>query len=201
MGRIALVTGAGGYVGRRLTSMLLRSGYDRVVCLDVRFSEGPDSDSRVVKQLSNICDGTELVRLFRQYCPDVVIHVASYGMSGPAQLRTDVVHAVNVGGTRNVLAACVETGIPACVYVSTYNVVFNGCTIENGVEADIPSLPDHAHVDPCTCHVVCQAVSWSPAVPLPILPWCLSQVVVVCLQIREQKRRQSGWSLPQTARF
>lgn len=77
---------------------------------------------------------------------DCVFHIASYGMSGREQLNRQLIEAVNVQGTRNVLRACVERKVPRLVYTSTFNVVFGGQTIENGDES-LPYLPLHLHPD------------------------------------------------------
>ena len=78
---------------------------------------------------------------------DAVIHIASFGMSGPAQLRRTLLQRINVGGTVNVVECCLNHGVGALVYVSSYNVVFNGCTIANGSEDALRVLDDHEHVD------------------------------------------------------
>ena len=49
----------------------------------------------------------------------LVFHLASYGMSGGAQLQRRLVEAVNLGGTRAVLAAAVVAGVGRLVYLST----------------------------------------------------------------------------------
>lgn len=77
---------------------------------------------------------------------DLCFHLASYGMSGAAQLDATKVINVNVDGTRHVIDGCKRFGVGALVYVSTYNVVFAGQTIEGGDET-LPYLQDHAHTD------------------------------------------------------
>lgn len=77
---------------------------------------------------------------------DCVFHIASYGMSGREQLNHQLIEAVNVRGTHNVLKACVEHRVPRLVYTSTFNVVFGGQVIENGDES-LPYLPLHLHPD------------------------------------------------------
>eukprot|EP00045_Choanoeca_perplexa_P009158 m.87417 g.87417 ORF g.87417 m.87417 type:complete len:277 (-) comp14776_c0_seq7:332-1162(-) len=57
---------------------------------------------------------------------DVVFHVASYGMSGSAQLQKPLVRSINVHGTQNVVDLCLELSVTSLVYISTYNVVFAG---------------------------------------------------------------------------
>lgn len=77
---------------------------------------------------------------------ECVFHIASYGMSGREQLNKTLIEAVNVGGTDNVLQACLERGVSRLVYTSTFNVVFGGQVIRNGDES-LPYLPLHLHPD------------------------------------------------------
>lgn len=49
----------------------------------------------------------------------LVFHLASYGMSGSQQLQARLIEAVNVGGTRAVLAAALTAGVERLVYLST----------------------------------------------------------------------------------
>lgn len=77
---------------------------------------------------------------------DCVFHIASYGMSGREQLNRQLIEAVNVQGTQNILKACVEHGVSRLIYTSTFNVVFGGQVIENGDES-LPYLPLHLHPD------------------------------------------------------
>lgn len=77
---------------------------------------------------------------------DVVFHVASYGMSGAAQLNVRMVEDVNIGGTQNIVDACRAHGVRALVYVSTYNVVFRGQEIVAGDES-LPYVERGQHVD------------------------------------------------------
>ena len=68
---------------------------------------------------------------------DVVFHVAAkVGLWG----SFEDFHAVNVGGTRNVLRACGELGIDKLVFTSSPSVVFDGRDVE-GWNEDAP-YPD-----------------------------------------------------------
>lgn len=77
---------------------------------------------------------------------DVVYHMASYGMSGREQLNKKLIEAVNIGGTENVLQACLENNVTRLVYTSTYNVVYGGEPIHNGDES-LPYLSDDKFTD------------------------------------------------------
>ncbi|KAK2833483.1 hypothetical protein Q5P01_017372 [Channa striata] len=141
--RKVLVTGGGGYFGFRLGKELASQGMS-VILLDLNKPpcEIPDgaifykSDIRDYSSLYKVCEGV-----------DCLFHTASYGMSGPEQLRKEQVESVNVGGTNNVINVCKERSIPRLVYTSTINVVFTGKPIEDGDEASVSTVPPEMHID------------------------------------------------------
>ncbi|XP_070703256.1 putative short-chain dehydrogenase/reductase family 42E member 2 [Pempheris klunzingeri] len=138
-----VVTGGGGYFGFRLGRELARQGMS-VILLDLNTPpwEIPDgvifyqNDIRDYSSLYKVCEGV-----------DCLFHTASYGMSGPEQLKKEKVESVNVGGTNNVINVCKERSIPRLVYTSTINVVFAGKPIEEGDEASMPYVPHDVHID------------------------------------------------------
>ncbi|MGH0161892.1 UNVERIFIED_CONTAM: hypothetical protein FKN15_042037 [Acipenser sinensis] len=139
----ALVTGGGGYFGYRLGCALVRCGIS-VILLDLHkpkwdIPEGAvflQSDIRDYGALYKVCDGV-----------GCVFHVASYGMSGPEQLKKAQIESVNVGGTNNVIRVCTQRNITRLIYTSTVNVVFEGSPIEQGDEETVPYVPLDKHVD------------------------------------------------------
>jgi sterol-4alpha-carboxylate 3-dehydrogenase (decarboxylating) len=64
---------------------------------------------------------------------DTVIHNAS--IVHTKQNKQDVVWAVNLGGTENMLAAAQGNGVPRFIYISSGSVVYEGKDIENGDES------------------------------------------------------------------
>lgn len=138
-----LVTGGGGYLGSRLGRELAGQGMS-VVLVDINKApcDIPDgavyhqSDIREYSSLSKLCEGV-----------DCIFHTASYGMSGPEQLRKEQVESVNVEGTRNVIKVCKEWSIPRLVYTSTVNVVFTGKPIVDCDEDSVPYVPPAVHID------------------------------------------------------
>jgi len=153
--QVVAITGGSGFVGLRLAASLLDDaalGVREVRLMDVR---APASDSipfapsqrhRARKHLVGSerlrfvhCDlrDAEQVRAALEGV-DTVYHLASYGMSGAEQLNVSMIHAVNVGGTRTLLAACTALRIPRLVYVSTYNTVFTRHVLEAAREDDTP---------------------------------------------------------------
>ncbi|KAM6957252.1 putative short-chain dehydrogenase/reductase family 42E member 2 [Aplochiton taeniatus] len=138
-----LVTGGAGYFGFRLGRALADQGVS-VILLDLQKPpwDSPEgavfhqSDIRNYDSLYKVCEGV-----------DCIFHTASYGMSGPDQLRREQVESVNVGGTNNVINVCVERNIPGLVYTSTVNVAFAGKPIEDGDEDLVPCVPLEMHID------------------------------------------------------
>ncbi|XP_012681088.2 putative short-chain dehydrogenase/reductase family 42E member 2 [Clupea harengus] len=138
-----LVTGGAGYFGFRLGRTLASQGV-RVVLLDLHkpLWDVPDgavfyqSDIRDYESLYKVCEGV-----------DCIFHTAAYGMSGPEQLKRELVESINVGGTNNVINVCSERGITRLVYTSTVNVAFAGKPIEDGDEDSVALLPLEMHID------------------------------------------------------
>uniref|UniRef100_A0A8K9X5M5 Short chain dehydrogenase/reductase family 42E, member 2 n=1 Tax=Oncorhynchus mykiss TaxID=8022 RepID=A0A8K9X5M5_ONCMY len=132
-----LVTGGAGYFGLRLGRALVSQGVS-VVLLDLHKPQWDTPDGTVFHQ-SDIRDYDSLYKICEGV--DCIFHTASYGMSGPEQLRKEQVESVNVGGTNNVINVCVEKGITRLVYTSTINVTFAGKPIEEGDEDSLPCVP------------------------------------------------------------
>jgi sterol-4alpha-carboxylate 3-dehydrogenase (decarboxylating) len=120
------VTGAAGFVGRRLAERLVAEGRD-VVASDLR-------DPRVAGARGAPGDVTDPAACARVVAgADTVFHVAS--MVQTRRSGGDAVWAVNHGGTRNLLAAAKAAGVLRFVYVSSGSVVYQGEDIEGGDES------------------------------------------------------------------
>lgn len=137
-----LITGGCGYFGYRLAQCLHKKGAKLFLFDTVAPSQEVPED--IVFVQGDIRDYAQVEEAVRGV--DCVFHIASYGMSGREQLNRDLIEAVNVQGTQNVLKACIEHGVSRLVYTSTFNVVFGGQVIENGDES-LPYLPLQLHPD------------------------------------------------------
>jgi GDP-4-dehydro-6-deoxy-D-mannose reductase len=102
----AVVTGARGFVGRYLAAHLTGFGVD-VASLDVDDAEPVD-----------ITDHDAVVRRIGRLAPDVVFHLAARSHVGESW-NDDVLTAVNVGGTRAVVDACVAAGVERVLVVGS----------------------------------------------------------------------------------
>uniref|UniRef100_A0A8C6TJA9 Short chain dehydrogenase/reductase family 42E, member 2 n=1 Tax=Neogobius melanostomus TaxID=47308 RepID=A0A8C6TJA9_9GOBI len=138
-----LVTGGAGYFGFRLGRALAAQGTS-VILLDRNRPPADlpggaqfiQSDLRDYSSLYKVCEGVSCI-----------FHTASHGMSGPEQLKKELVESINVGGTNNVIKVCKEQSIPRLIYTSTVNVVFDGKPIEDGDETSVPYVPPDMHID------------------------------------------------------
>ena len=129
----ALVTGGSGCLGRALVNRLVRAGeFCRV--LDV---EGPAGGSlpRGVEYVPGDVRALEQVRRAVQNI-DVVFHFAAV-VHGRGDEES--VHAVNVGGTANVVQAAAECGVLRMVFASTIGVY--GVEVGQNIREDQPEDP------------------------------------------------------------
>lgn len=146
-----LVTGGAGYLGDVLVGQLLDGSVlspREVRVFDLR--ESPRAgDPRVRSVVADVRDGDALRDAARG--ADVVIHSAAqvdWGRVPDAQLE-----AVNVGGTRNAIAACRAAGVPALVHTSTLDVVYDGRPVLDGDE----TLPYPARFPNAYCRTKAEA--------------------------------------------
>ena len=123
---VSLVTGGCGFVGAAIARSLKARG-DEVIVLDVATEcpvEGVDFRRVDITDKSAVMEACRGV--------DTIIHNAS--IVHTKWNKEDVVWAVNLGGTENVLEAAREHGVPRFVYISSGSVVYEGKDIENGDE-------------------------------------------------------------------
>uniref|UniRef100_A0A8C1NDS7 Short chain dehydrogenase/reductase family 42E, member 2 n=1 Tax=Cyprinus carpio TaxID=7962 RepID=A0A8C1NDS7_CYPCA len=140
---LVLVTGGAGYFGFRLGRALAVQGAT-VLLLDLHKPPWDIPDGAVFQQI-DIRDYDALYKICAGV--DVIYHTASYGMSGPEQLKKKQIESVNVCGTNNVINVCTEHGIARLIYTSTINVAFAGRPIEDGDEDSVPCVPLDMHID------------------------------------------------------
>ena len=124
---VSLVTGGCGFLGAAIARGLQARG-DRVIVLDVA-EECPLEN--VEYRRVDIRDEAAVIEACRG--ADTIVHNAS--IVHTKWNKVDVVWAVNLGGTENMLKAAKENGIERFIYVSSGSVVYEGKDIENGDES------------------------------------------------------------------
>ena len=139
--RVALVGGTG-FVGEKLSSH-----FDFLKCthcvLDINPSKHYYTSVYRTDYCVNLCNEDDIRAAFAEFRPTVVIHLASFGMSGPEMLDPRC-YEINYGGTQNLMSACCRYNVKAVIYTSTYNVVFGGKEVTG--DSDTPYFTGH-HTD------------------------------------------------------
>jgi sterol-4alpha-carboxylate 3-dehydrogenase (decarboxylating) len=124
---VSLVTGGCGFVGAAIARALKARG-DEVIVLDL----APECPVEGVDyRRVDITDKAAVTEACRGV--DTVIHNAS--IVHTKQNKQDVIWAVNLGGTENMLEAARANKVPRFIYISSGSVVYGGKDIENGDES------------------------------------------------------------------
>lgn len=114
--RKALVTGGSGYLGSHLAKALKKAGY-YTVCFDIKT---PQNDLYWdIYSPGDIRSHQDLSRVFVNWTPDVVFHLAGRIEVGESIISPEVFWDVNVGGTCNLLFFMRCYNVRNIVYSST----------------------------------------------------------------------------------
>lgn len=116
--RRVLVTGADGFLGRGLLAALAEQGtLEALVAVDVREVPPDRRLMGVAYQQLDVRD-SRIAEAIADHAVDTVVHLASIVTPGRDSNRA-FEHSVDVGGTRNVLEACVAKGVRHIVVSSS----------------------------------------------------------------------------------
>jgi UDP-glucose 4-epimerase len=134
--RRVLVTGADGFLGRGLIEALAREPHiEHLVAVDVREVPIARRSPRVAYVVEDVRDRA-LADTVDAHGIDTVVHLASIVTPGKGSSRA-FEHSVDVGGTRNVIQACLTHGV-AHLVVSSSGAAY-------GYHADNPAWLTEAH--------------------------------------------------------
>lgn len=123
-GRHYLVTGGSGFIGSHLVEALLARGETHIRILDIVRSPLFEGEPSVEFVQGSITDIETVTRACRGI--DVVFHVAArLDFFTDHWFDAASSNAVNVGGTKNVIAACTSENVPTLVHMSTSTVTFD----------------------------------------------------------------------------
>ncbi|MEM1411468.1 MAG: NAD-dependent epimerase/dehydratase family protein [Pseudomonadota bacterium] len=140
--RTVLVTGGGGFVGQAVCRQLAARG-DRPIAFQRGAGEALDGTGIAVRQ-GDIREAADVTAAMAG-C-DAVIHTA--GKAGPWG-DPELYHAINVTGTKHVIAACRTHGIGELVFTSSPSVAHGGGDIE-GADESLPYPTEYAAAYPET---------------------------------------------------
>lgn len=131
-----LVTGATGHIGNVLVRELLHRGEPVRVFLLEGEDLGSIKDLDVEVAYGNVLDKDSLARAFVGV--DVVFHLA--GLISISAGQEDLIHKVNVEGTRNVIEAATTAGVKRFIYTSSIHA-FKRIPYGNVVDETVPIDP------------------------------------------------------------
>jgi nucleoside-diphosphate-sugar epimerase len=142
-----LILGGCGFVGTSLSHFFSSNDPNNLICLvDLHLpSSLPPTSNNINYRQADLTQISQLEKVFSEFLPHVVIHLASWGMSGSPMLDPKC-HEINIQGTKNAVELCQRFNTQGFIYTSTYNVIFGGREIVNGDEA-IPYFPLESHPD------------------------------------------------------
>jgi UDP-glucose 4-epimerase len=114
-----LITGAAGYLGRETLQQLIqqRDKLRQIIAMDVR-DVAASNRLAGVEYVGGDIRAPEIAALFKNYKPDIVVHLAAIVTPGRKSNR-ELEYAVDVRGTENVLKACVETDVKKIIVTSS----------------------------------------------------------------------------------
>eukprot|EP00057_Strongylocentrotus_purpuratus_P013970 XP_011668444.1 PREDICTED: sterol-4-alpha-carboxylate 3-dehydrogenase, decarboxylating [Strongylocentrotus purpuratus] len=121
-----LVIGGCGFLGRHIVEALLAKGHT-VNAFDIRKTF---ENEKVKFFIGDLCSIQDLSPALKDV--EVVFHVAS---PSPLSNNRELFYKVNYTGTKNVIAACKESGVKRLVLTSSASVVYEGVDIKNGDES------------------------------------------------------------------
>lgn len=132
-GRRVLVTGAGGSIGSEISRQVARHGPERLVLVDhsefglFEIDKELRSDShqteRVLPVLMDLKDNDQLMRLFAEVKPEIVIHAAAYKHVHLAEKNQCEAIRNNVLGTQNLIETSKALGVEVFLLISTDKAV------------------------------------------------------------------------------
>ena len=132
-GKTVLVTGAAGFIGAALSAALLKDGRSvRVIWLDnLNDYYDPSLKQKRLDMLSDpgfvfihgdITDRVILTRLFMEYHPDIVIHLAAQAGVRYSLINPEAYISTNIVGFHGVLDMCRQYGVQHFVFASSSSV-------------------------------------------------------------------------------
>lgn len=116
---VVAVTGAAGYVGRRLLAELDgREELRELIAIDVR--PLPGTFRKVVFYQRDVAQ--PLDDLLHRHGVDTVVHLAFVLRPGYGRREVEAIRRANVGGMESVLRACRAAGVSTIIYFSSHTV-------------------------------------------------------------------------------
>lgn len=144
--RRIMVTGGGGFVGRRFVTAVRRSVGSQGRVLACVFSKGAERPS-VGTVSVDIRDRQEIRRVIGAWRPDLVVHLAAQSSVVEAEEAVDTTWSTNVDGSAALAEAIVETGTGATVMFASSAEVYGGAFRTGEVSELTEPVPETAYAE------------------------------------------------------
>jgi nucleoside-diphosphate-sugar epimerase len=118
-GATVMVTGGTGCIGSTLISQLLIRRPGRLISVSRGIADRRPRHASVEYRCADVRDRAALDQLIGDIRPDLIFHVAAQRDPGLAEVEVHRTVSTNLLGTRNVLIAAAEAGVPQVVCAST----------------------------------------------------------------------------------
>lgn len=128
----ALITGINGFVGGHLSKILLNKGFE-VFGTDIKNS----CNIQGITYCSvDISDKEEVFNLIGKCRPDRIFHLAAVSSVQTCKDNPELTEKVNIGGTENIMSACIENNINPKILIASSGHVY-------GIPKNIPIDESH----------------------------------------------------------
>lgn len=137
----SLVTGGAGFIGSHVAENLQKMGYEVVILDDLSggsFANVPDYTCFVK---GSILDVDLIDRIFKDYRPDFVFHLAAYAAENLSHWIRHYNYEVNVLGSVNLINAAVNYGVKRFVFTSSAAVYGDNAHGANEEQTPTPLDP------------------------------------------------------------
>jgi UDP-glucose 4-epimerase len=122
MSNTVLVTGAAGFLGSHLVDELIHMGYQVIAMDDLSGGYADNVNERAVFLKASVTDHDTVNRVFDEYRPKYVYHLAAYAAEGLSHFIRRFNYTNNLIGSVNLMNAAVNFGAEHFVFTSSIAV-------------------------------------------------------------------------------
>ena len=112
-----IVTGGAGFIGSHLVDLLINKGLKVLIIDNLSYGNKKNLNPKALFKKLDIKNGDKINQCFREFLPDLVVHLAAITSKSPSDTKS--LYRTNVLGTVNVLKACVKNKVKKIIFASS----------------------------------------------------------------------------------